>query len=68
MVAPSGSAKEVVPLDTCSSLSVTAILSGSAAIEDAVEKASTCTFHIALKNSTYPVHFENNATEPPIIT
>lgn len=40
----------------------------SVAIEDAVENANTCTFHMLLKNCRYVVHFENIATEPPIMT
>ena len=53
--------------ETPSSVRAVCMFSGSVAIEDAVENAKTCTFHIALKNFVYVVHFENIATVPPIM-
>ena len=68
IVAPSGKANDVVLLDTCNSFIVVLILSGNVAIEEAVENAKSCTFHIALKKFLYVVHLEKSATDPPIIT
>ena len=50
MVAPSGRAKETVPLFSPNSFSQVFIFSGRVAMEEAVEKANTWHFHMLLKN------------------
>ena len=65
-MAPRGSAKEVVSLETCNSSIVVFILRGNVAMEDAVVKANNWTLYIDLKNCLNVVHLENIATLPPI--